>query len=67
MSGNGMLQYIPLNIAANKRQVNLEEWILTWADSWKGSVLILEGWQIEGHKDRIHVWMPPPAIALEVL
>ena len=62
-----MLSYIPLNQGAVEQHQDLIHWVKSWAGTWTGQPLKPKDWFTKGHFNGVHLWTPPPAIALEVL
>ena len=67
MGGEQMLSYIPLNQGAVEQHQDLIHWVKSWAGTWTGQPLKPKDWFTKGHFNGVHLWTPPPAIALEVL
>jgi hypothetical protein len=65
MAGEPMLQCVPLHLAALGRGPQLEDWIRSWWDDERGSLIKLDpsGWFDEGQRDGNFLWCPPPAAA----
>ncbi len=65
MSGQSVLDFVPLHLSAFERSATLEAWIRSWWDDERGELITLtpEGWFDEGQKEGCFLWAPPPAAA----
>jgi hypothetical protein len=65
MSGQPVLDFIPLHLSALERSAEVEPWIRSWWDKERGDLVNLtpEGWFDEGQTEGCFLWSPPPAAA----
>jgi len=65
LTGDNMLNYVPLHLSAVERQPQVLDWIRSFWNSEYGDLEHLdpEGWFTEGHKGGNYLWTPAPAAA----
>lgn len=68
MTGDRLLDHIPLHLGALQREPKLSEWLHSWmGDEFCGKALEPTDWFRKGHQAGVHVWAPPPVVALAAL
>jgi hypothetical protein len=65
MTGESMLNYIPLHLSAVERSPLVVDWVRSWWEERLGQLLHLgvDEWFTKGQEEGNFLWTPPPAAA----